>query len=124
MNRREWLIAAVGASIASCGKMDGNNGFQESDSAGINPERGFYQQVAVESATDFKAIRASGLSMILLTVDLKRFRDRLLADADLERLDFALKSVREAGLKVIFRAAYGFTDNDYRADPQDLGIIR
>jgi hypothetical protein len=90
----------------------------------LNPERGFYVQCAAEQAVDFAALYRDGIRLVLLTLDLKRYRDRPLDDAKLERLEVALKAIREAGLKVIFRAAYGFTDADYRVDPADLGLIR
>lgn len=125
MNRREWMITAMSAAVASCGrakevaKIPG-----EPLDLVLNPERGFYSQHAVEDAGDFEGIRATGSTIILLTVNLKDFRNRQLNDAKLDEIDSALKAVRKAGLKVIFRAAYGFTDADYRVDPEDLGLIR
>lgn len=124
MNRREWLLTAVGAGLAGCGRSHRVEELRESGNPGINPERGFYRQVAAEMENDFASIRNQGSSLVLLTLDLKRYRDLPLTDAKLERLDVSLQSIREAGLKVIFRAAYGFTDDDYRADPMDLDLIR
>lgn len=125
MNRRQWLTAAMGASLAACAKADDRSAdWPEAADAGTNPERGFYTQAAAEEATDFAAIRRAGSSLVLLTLNLHKHRDRALTQAKLERLDLALTAVREAGLKVVFRAAYGFTDLDYRVDPADLGLIR
>jgi len=124
MKRREWLAAATGMALAGCRKEIAVREFKELPGNVLNPERGFYFQRAAENPGDLTAIRKEGISLLLLTLDLRHYRDRPLDDAKLERLDFALKAVREAGLKVIFRAAYGFTDADYRVDPLDLGLVR
>jgi len=123
MNRREWMFTAMGAVLAGCGRADEPETVVPLSTA-ANPERGFYTQHAVEDANDFAAARASGTTLVLLTMNLRDFRDKPLNDAKLDLLDSALKAVRQAGLKVIFRAAYGFTDADYRVDPLDLGLIR
>ncbi len=118
MNRREWMFTAMGAVLAGCGKA-AEPEMMVPLSTAANPERGFYTQHAVEDANNFAAVRAAGTTM-----NLRDFRGKPLNDAKLDLLDTALKAVRVAGLKVIFRAAYGFTDADYRVDPQDLGLIR
>ncbi|MDP3850734.1 MAG: DUF4874 domain-containing protein [Luteolibacter sp.] len=127
MTRREWMrgLAAMAAvSPAACGKTAGGGAFEESTAAGPNPERGFYVQRAVESPGRFDDLRGRGISLVLLTVNLNGHRNRPLDDAKLALLDDAMRRIRKAGLKVIFRAAYGFTDADYRVDPTDLGLIR
>lgn len=124
MNRRQWLAAATGAAMAGCRKEIAVREFKELPGDVLNPERGFYFQRAAENPGDLTTIRKDSASLLLLTLDLRHYRDRPLEEAKLERLDFALKSVREAGLKVIFRAAYGFTGEDYRVDPIDLGLVR
>ncbi len=124
MRRREWLAAAAGAAFAGCRETAAARGFDEAAGLVINPERGFYLQREAENPGDLKALRRDGLSLVLLTLDLRHHRDRSLDDAKLEGLDVALKAVRAAGLKAIFRAAYGFTDADYRVDPADLGLVR
>lgn len=124
MKRREWLAATLAASLGACRKAAAAEEFQESAGPALNSERGFYVQRAAEQPGDLSMLRKEGISLVLLTLDLRKHRDRPLDEAKLERLDVALKAVREAGLKVIFRAAYGFTDADYRVDPADLGLIR
>ena len=98
--------------------------FQPSDEIFANPERGFYVQRAAEDIGDLTDLRSQGISLLLLTLDLKNYRNRSLDDAKLSVLDEAIQVVRKAGMKVIFRAAYGFTDADYRVDPADLVLIR
>ncbi|MCW1921897.1 DUF4874 domain-containing protein [Luteolibacter arcticus] len=124
MKRREWLAAATGLAFAGCRKVIAVRDFKELPGDVLNPERGFYFQRAAENPGDLTTVRKDGISLLLLTLDLRNHRNRPLDDAKLERLDFALKAVRAAGLKVIFRAAYGFTDADYRVDPLDLGLVR
>jgi hypothetical protein len=124
MNRREWLAAATGLALAGCRKEIAIHEFKELQGDILNPERGFYFQRAAENPGDLTGVRKEGISLLLLTLDLRHYRDRPLDEAKLEHLGFALKGVRDAGLKVIFRAAYGFTDADYRVDPLDLGLVR
>jgi hypothetical protein len=68
-------------------------------------------------------LRAQGISLVLVEMDLRAFKERELTPEKLDELRAALAAARQAGLKVIFRAAYGFTDRDYRADPKDLPRI-
>ncbi len=124
MTRRQWLALTAGASLASCGKR-GQTVIYKPDQADIpNPERGFYTQIAAENPGDLSRPRANGLALVLLTLDLKHYRSRGLDDAKLSVLDEAMHHIRTSGAKAIFRAAYGFTDDDYRVDPADLGLIR
>ena len=127
MTRREWLAltgAAGAAGLAGCGRSSTTIHFPASDEEHGNPERGFYVQCAAENPGGLENLRAGGNTLVLLTLDLKHYRDRPLDEARLSVLDEAMNRVREAGLKVVFRAAYGFTDSDYRVDPADLNLIR
>ena len=123
MTRREWIALAGLATLPGCEKRSVVREFPPSNEAHGNPERGFYVQRAAEDPGDLTDLRAGGITLVLLTLDLKLYRSRPLDDAKLSVLDEALHLIREAGLKVIFRAAYGFTDADYRVDPADLALI-
>jgi hypothetical protein len=68
-------------------------------------------------------LRARGITLLLIEVDLRDFKDRPLSPAKLDELRSAFDKTREHGLKAIVRAAYGFTGRDYRADPKDLATI-
>ncbi|HWD20000.1 MAG TPA: DUF4832 domain-containing protein [Verrucomicrobiae bacterium] len=77
-----------------------------------NPERGFYTRDP-----------APGRRLIMVELDLRAFKDRPLTAEKLAELHGRMTEARRAGVKLIFRAAYGFTGRDYRADPKDLGRI-
>jgi hypothetical protein len=68
-------------------------------------------------------LRDQGVTLVLVEMDLRDFKDRDLGKDNLEELRQAFALARRAGLKVLFRAAYGFTRGDYRADPKDLRRI-
>lgn len=124
MTRREWLALGGMAMLGGCRSRAVTVHFQPSDEIFANPERGFYVQRAAEDIGDLTDLRKQGISLLLLTLDLKNYRNRSLDDAKLSVLDEAMQVVRGAGMKVIFRAAYGFTDADYRVDPAELALIR
>jgi hypothetical protein len=97
--------------------------YEESFAAFVNPERGFYAPRMSHRMGRLEGLRARGISLLLVEVDLREFKDRVIAPEKLDELRQAFAAARRAGLKVIFRAAYGFTGRDYRADPEDLTRI-
>jgi hypothetical protein len=88
-----------------------------------NPERGFYAPRMSRRLGRLDGLRQEGITLLLLEMDLRDFKDRDLSREKLDELRQALTAARRAGLKVIFRAAYGFTSRDYRADPKDMDRI-
>lgn len=124
MKRREWMVMAGAAAVVGCGKRNVSRNFAPSTTAHANPERGFYVQRAAEQPGDLAGLLDNGISLVLLTLDLRHYRNRELDDAKLFILDEAFRKIRSSGVKVIFRAAYGFTDSDYRVDPSDLTLIQ
>lgn len=124
MTRREWLVLTGCSALAGCAKRPLSLAFTPSDEEHGNPERGFYVQRAAEDFGDAADIRGNGVTLVLLTLDLKHYRSRRLDEAKLSVLDDALHRLHRSGLKVVFRAAYGFTDADYRVDPADLSLVR
>jgi Domain of unknown function (DUF4832)/Domain of unknown function (DUF4874) len=97
--------------------------YRESKTALTNPERGFYAPRMSHRMNGLDSLRARGITLVLVEMDLRDFKDREISPEKLDELRHAFASARENGLKVIFRAAYGFTGRDYRADPKDLGRI-
>jgi hypothetical protein len=88
-----------------------------------NPERGFYYPCTADDMTGLSNLWAQGHSLILVELDLKAFKTGVISPACLTQVRNAFSAARDNGLKIIFRAAYGYTDNDYRADPTDMNII-
>ncbi len=98
--------------------------FRESDEAFPNPERGFYAPRMSGRMDRLDGLRERGITLLLVEMDLRDFKERDISPEKLDELRRAFAAARRRGLKVIFRAAYGFTGKDYRADPKDLGRIR
>lgn len=97
--------------------------FREGTQSFPNPERGFYAPRMSDRMGRLDSLRERGITLLLVEIDLKAFKDR---DLDAEKLDevrAAFDEARRLGLKVIVRAAYGFTGRDYRADPEDMSRI-
>lgn len=114
-----FISAAIHVSFAATTE----HFFQQSDSNPANPERGFYAPRTTSSMTALGHLRAQGISLVLVEMDLRAFKNCDLPPEKLDELRAAFAAARRAGLKVIFRAAYGFTDHDYRADPASLPRI-
>lgn len=98
--------------------------YREGGQAVANPERGFYAPRMSGRMGGLEGLRARGITLVLVEMDLRDFKDREIAPYKLDELRQAFSVARENGLKVIFRAAYGFTGRDYRADPRDLARIQ
>lgn len=97
--------------------------FQESQEIFPNPERGFYSPVKTGRVRNLDGLRQQGISLLFVETDLREFKDRELSPEKLTEIRESLTAARRAGLKVIFRAAYGYTSRDYRTDPKDMERI-
>jgi hypothetical protein len=97
--------------------------FQESREIFPNPERGFYSPVKTGRMRRLDGLRQQGISLLFVEMDLREFKERDLSPEKLSEVREAMAAARRAGMKVIFRAAYGFTGRDYRADPKDMDRI-
>lgn len=144
MANRQWsrrsFLAQVAAAVATNGlppmmRVRGADGgaarasgakerlFRASREVFPNPERGFYARRATGRTRQLEELRPQASTLILVTMDLRDFKDRELTPAKLDELRQAMAAARERGLKVIFRAAYGFTRQDYRTDPKEMPRI-
>ncbi len=127
IGRRLWrvmrVVCWVGLSIQVSGATITERLFRPSETNSANPERGFYSPRTTLRMAGLERLREQGISLVLVEMDLRAFEERELSREKLDELRAAFTAARQAGLKVIFRAAYGFTDNDYRADPKDLDRI-
>ncbi len=125
--RRAFLSTALSAALVRSARSRADETaqrvYRESAASFPNPERGFYAQRSSARMERLESLRAQNISLLLVTFDLRDFRDRDLNEAKLAELGRAFATARAGGFKVIFRAAYGFTSRDYRVDPPDLGLI-
>jgi hypothetical protein len=98
--------------------------FNESDKKLINPSRGFYVQFDTGHLEGINELQNEGVSLVFLAYDLIDFVDNDLSNEKLSELDLALKTAKDNGLKVIFRAAYGFSNAQDFSDPHSLDRIK
>ena len=98
--------------------------YKESDEVITNPSRGFYVQFDSGHLQQLYELDDSGITLVLLAYNIQDFTDHDLSQAKLDELSLAFDAIRAHGLKVIFRAAYGFTRNAEYSDPSSLSIIK
>jgi hypothetical protein len=80
--------------------------FSGSEDDLLNPERGLYDLVNLESGDGLDDLRSKGRTLAYAPVRLDAFRNRPLAKDFLRALDEGFARVRAAGIKVILRFAY------------------
>ncbi len=87
--------------------------YVESDEIITNPERGFYthQQYSTNDNNNLTTYfvqncRNNGLSLILTVYYMYDFRDKLISDEFLDRIENNMKAIREGGCKSVLRFAY------------------
>ncbi len=97
--------------------------YRESSQSLPNPERGFYAPRMSHRMGRLNGLRERGITLLLVEVNLKAFKERNLSPEKLAEVGQAFAAARQHGLKVIVRFAYGFTGRDYRSDPKDMGRI-
>lgn len=97
--------------------------YNESSRTFPNPERGFYAPRMSHRIGRLDGLRERGITLLLVEVDLKSFKERDLTPEKLDEVRRMFAAVRQNGLKAIVRFAYGFTGRDYRSDPKDMNRI-
>lgn len=134
-SRRDWLgklglglvsaVAACSPSGSRTARAERQFSWPDRSSPTINPARGFYVQISPADHRRLLDLRdRESISLSLLALDLRDYRTKAL-DEDLRRkIDATMEAARQGAVRIIFRAAYGFTDGDYRADPANLDLIR
>ncbi|KAF0224601.1 MAG: hypothetical protein FD179_1459 [Erysipelotrichaceae bacterium] len=98
--------------------------YKESDAVISNPSRGFYVQFDTAHLDKIDELRNSGITLVFLAYDIKEFVDSNISQVKLDELSNAFEIVRTNGLKVIFRAAYGFSRLDEFSDPKTIDVIK
>ncbi|MCL2127160.1 MAG: DUF4874 domain-containing protein, partial [Treponema sp.] len=98
--------------------------FPEDRSAFPNPERGWYMTATTEKASknSMSWIKDENASMVLLESNIGGFLTGELSQQKIDEIDSALSYAAQAGLSVIFRAAYTFAYNK-KPEPEDINII-
>jgi hypothetical protein len=101
----------------------------ESDSAIVNPERGFYSQQDfyssnmsnVLSVSTVKAQRYLGRTLMLTMYYLDQFRDKPISNEFLSLIEKNMKAIRDGGGKCILRFAYSSSESSKPWDaPQNI----
>ena len=116
-------LCGAGAPVTAATVVLKERVFRESRENSPNPERGFYWPVKTGRIKTLDGLRQQGISLLFVETDLGEFKGRDLSSEKLTEIREVLAAARRAGLKVIFRAAYGYTGRDYRADPKDMDRI-
>lgn len=114
-----WILLCLGMFKASARTLV----FNESKEAIVNPARGFYVQFDAENTSNVDTLRKDGITLVLLAYDIDYFVNKKLGNTKLSELREALKDIRENGLKVIFRTAYGFGSYYKYRDPYDVDQV-
>jgi len=103
--------------------------YTESDSAILNPERGFYSQMTYYASTatyplsvsTVKSQKYFGRTLLLTLYYLDTFKDKPISDEFLSLIDANMKAIREGGVKCILRFAYSDSETKKPWDaPQDI----
>ena len=89
-----------------------------------NPERGWLRITRTEGATQsgLNSIKNANITMVLLESNLNAFLTKPLDSQKLKEISDAFSYARNAGLSVIYRAAYDFSGLS-NPEPEDIGII-
>lgn len=95
--------------------------YNESQDKLINPARGLYTQITYKEAERLEDIKNQGFSLVLVTMDLKKYIEKEIPDEKLKQLEALLEEAREQQMMVLFRAAYW--QSEKLAEPE-LSITR
>lgn len=95
--------------------------FKESTKEVLNPGRGFYVQINSNEDERFKELKNDNIKIALVAYDIEDYINTLLDKEKLQELEIVLGKARDYGIKIVFRAAYGF-DPNYE-DPETVDII-
>lgn len=80
--------------------------YVRSDSAPLNPDRGWYLFRPLTAGSDFASVRPMGVSLVYSELNLGAFRHSEISKERLQEIDDAFTRVRLAGIKSIVRIVY------------------
>ena len=95
--------------------------FKESNKEVFNPGRGFYIQINSNEAERFEELKNENIKIALVAYDIKKYINTKITEDKLKELETVLEEARKYNIKVVFRAAYGFTSK-YK-DPETMDDI-
>ena len=95
--------------------------YNESQDKLINPARGLYTQITYKEAERLEDIKNQGFSLVLVTMDLKKYIEKEIPEEKLKQLEALLEEAREQRMMILFRAAYW--QSEKLAEPE-LSITR
>lgn len=95
--------------------------FKESNKEVFNPGRGFYVQINSNEAERFEELKNENIKIALVAYDIKKYINTKITEDKLKELETVLEEARKHNIKVVFRAAYGFTSK-YK-DPETMDNI-
>ena len=109
-------------------QLSANTATAEIRAAIANPGRGWYRLVETgNSIPNLSSYRNSGVTLVMVETDLGGYASKELDSVVLNQIRNALTAVRSAGLSAIYRAAYSFSDTDYRnnvlREPQSIDLV-
>ena len=96
--------------LALLAAQDASRTYKESDAIFPNPERGLFLWTDFVKTADFTGQAAKGYRILHGLVHLDAYRDAPLPKAFLDTLGERLGATRKAGMKVLLRFAYDFTE--------------
>jgi hypothetical protein len=95
---------------------------EDEENVFANPERGWYKSFFSDHLVGLQKLRAQGISIIMIKVNLKDYTESSIDEKKLTEISRAFDKARYYGLQVIFRAAYDF-EGTPSCEPQDIERI-
>ena len=96
--------------LALLAAQDASRAYKESDAIFPNPERGLFLWTDFLKTSDFSGQAAKGYRVLHGLVHLDAYREAPLPPAFLDTLGGRFAAARKAGMKVLLRFAYDFTE--------------
>lgn len=95
--------------------------FKESNKEVFNPGRGFYIQINSNEKERLEELKNENIGIALVAYDIKKYLNTKISEDKLKELEEVLNEARKYNIKIVFRAAYGFT-SQYK-DPDKIDSI-
>src|SRR5262249_3928699 len=100
------LVSSSGAAQDTESVPMTGSAFAATDADLLNPERGFYVWIDLVNGRDFRYLRGQGLTLGFCSLSLAPFRESVIPQDYLDRLNAGFDAVRRSGIKTIVRFKY------------------